>query len=44
MDLIRNAQVTAEFFYAAYPEISCRDVQKMKRLSAAVSEMLDAAT
>jgi hypothetical protein len=44
MNLIRNAQVTAEFFYAAYPEISCRDVQKMKRLSAAVSEMLDAAT
>ena len=44
MDLIRNAQITAEFFYAAYPEISCRDVQKMKRLSAAVSEMLDAAT
>src|ERR1700680_1318901 len=44
MDLIRNAQVTAEFFYAAYPEVSCRDVQKMKRLSAAVSEMLDAAS
>jgi hypothetical protein len=42
MELVRSAQVTAEFFYAAYPEISRRDVEKMQRLSRAVNEMMDA--
>jgi hypothetical protein len=43
-ELIRSAQITAEFFYAAYPDVSCRDVEKMQRLSRAVGEMLDAAS
>lgn len=33
----------AEFFYAANPEVSARDVAKMKKLSTAVRDMLDAA-
>jgi hypothetical protein len=44
MELIRNAQITAEFFYAAYPEVSRRDVEKMQRMSHAVGELLDAAS
>lgn len=43
-DLVKNAQVTAEFFYAANPDVTVRDVAKMRRLSGAVSEMLDAAS
>lgn len=34
----------AEFFYASNPDLSVRDVQKMNRLSDAVSEFLDAAS
>lgn len=33
----------AEFFYCANPESSARDVKKMKKLSDAVRDMLDAA-
>lgn len=36
--------VQADFFYAANPDVTVRDVAKMKRLSSAVSEMLDAAS
>jgi hypothetical protein len=43
-DLVHNSQITAEFFYAAFPDISRRDIEKMHRLSGAVSELLDAAT
>src|SRR5215468_7668329 len=32
-----------DFFFAANPDITVRDVAKMKRLSGAVSELLDAA-
>lgn len=34
----------AEFFYASNPDLTVRDVQKMKRLSDAVAEFLDAAS
>ncbi len=34
----------AEFFYASNPELTVRDVQKMKRLTNAVAELLDAAS
>jgi hypothetical protein len=34
---------TAEFFYVSNSDVSVRDVQKMKRLSQAVSDLLDAA-
>jgi hypothetical protein len=44
VELVLNAVVEAEFFYAAYPEVTCRDVEKMQRLSNAVSELLDAAS
>ena len=43
-DLVQNAKVEAEFFYAAFPDVSRRDVEKMQRLSNAVSAMLDAAS
>lgn len=33
----------AEFFYCANPEVTARDVKKMKQLSAAFRDMLDAA-
>lgn len=35
--------VPAEFFYAAHPEASVRDIARMKKVSAAVSDLLDAA-
>lgn len=44
MDFILNATITAEFFYTPYPDVSCRDIEKMQRLSSAVGEMLDAAS
>ena len=43
-DLVQNAKVEAEFFYAAFPDVSRRDIEKMQRLSNAVSAMLDAAS
>jgi hypothetical protein len=36
--------VSAEFFYAAFPEITRRDVEKSQKLSSAVTELLDAAS
>jgi hypothetical protein len=44
VELVLDAIVEAEFFYVTYPEITCRDVEKMQRLSDAVSELLDAAS
>ena len=32
-----------EFFYAAHPDVTVRDLTRMKKLSAAVSDLLDAA-
>lgn len=34
----------AEFFYASNPDVTVRDITKMKKLSKAVSDMLDAAS
>lgn len=34
---------SAEFFYSANPDVTARDVKKMKQLSDAVRDMLDAA-
>jgi hypothetical protein len=42
-ELVHNAKVEAEFFYAAYPDATRRDVEKALRMSNAVSELLDAA-
>lgn len=35
--------VPAEFFYAAHPEATVRDIARMKKVAAAVSDLLDAA-
>jgi hypothetical protein len=42
--LVHNAQVEAEFFYAAFPDATRRDVEKSLRMSSAVNELLDAAS
>jgi len=44
VDFLQTQVVSAEFFYAAYPEATRRDVERMQRLSSAVSAMLDAAS
>jgi hypothetical protein len=44
VELVKRSKVDAEFFYAAYPHVTCRDIEKMQRLSKAVTEMLDAAS
>jgi len=41
---ITGLAYTADFYYVGNPDVSVRDVQKLKRLSAAVSELLDAAS
>ena len=43
-DWIATRMLPAEFFYIGTPEASVRDIQKMQKLSKAVSEMLDAAS
>jgi len=35
--------VAAEFFYVSNPDVTARDITKMKKLSKAVSDLLDAA-
>jgi hypothetical protein len=42
-ELLRNCVVEAEFFYAAFPEATCRDVEKALRVSNAFEQLLDAA-
>lgn len=42
-ELLLNGTVTSEFFYVAHPDVTVRDVHKMKRLSKAFGDMLDAA-
>ena len=44
LELVHNAQVDAEFFYAAFPESTRRDVEKALRIRSAVNELLDAAS
>jgi hypothetical protein len=43
-ELVHNAKVEAEFFYAAVPDATRRDVEKSLRISRAVNELLDAAS
>jgi hypothetical protein len=43
-ELVHNAKVDAEFFYAAFPDSTRRDVEKAVRISSAVNELLDAAS
>ena len=43
-ELVRNAKVDAEFFYAAFPDVTRRDVEKSLRMSIAVNDLLDAAS
>ena len=45
LELVHNAKVDAEFFYAAFPDATRRDVGRSAlRLSGAVNELLDAAS
>ena len=44
LELVDNAEVEAEFFYAAFPDATRRDVEKALRISSAVNELLDAAS
>jgi hypothetical protein len=43
VELVLNAVVEAEFFYAAFPEATRRDVEKALRVSNAFEQLLDAA-
>src|SRR6202047_3533369 len=44
LELVNNAKVDAEFFYAAFLDSTRRDVEKVVRISSAVNESLDAAS
>jgi hypothetical protein len=44
LELVHNSQVDAEFFYAAFPHATRRDVEKALRIRSAVNELLDAAS
>lgn len=44
LELVHNAKVEAEFFYAAFPDATRRDVEKALKMSNAVNELLDAAS
>ncbi len=43
-ELVLGGAITSDFFYAAHPDVSVHDLAKIKRLSKAVGEFLDAAT
>lgn len=44
VDLVFTGAKTAELFYVAHPDVTVRDISKMKKLSKAFSKMLDAAS
>lgn len=44
MKFVLDAVVDAEFFYAAFPEATRRDVEKSLRVSSAVNALLDASS
>jgi hypothetical protein len=44
IDLVLAGTISADIFYVAHPDVSVRDVAKMKRLSKAAGELLDAAS
>ena len=41
--LVLKGALTSDFFYCSNPELTVRDITKMKRLSHALGELLDAA-
>lgn len=41
---VEERLVSADFFYASNPDVTSRDIAKMKKLSKAVSDLLDAAS
>ena len=43
VELVLSSAVDAEFFYAAYPEYTRRDIEKALRVSNAFEQLLDAA-
>ena len=43
-ELVANTHFECDVFYLANPDVTTRDVAKMKRVAGAVSELLDAAT
>jgi hypothetical protein len=43
IQLVVGGAQTSDLFYVAHPDVTVHDVAKMKRLSKAVSDMLDAA-
>jgi hypothetical protein len=44
VDLVVASALTSALFYVAHPDVTAHDVAKMKRLSKAFGEMLDAAS
>jgi hypothetical protein len=43
-DYIANSQVTATYFYSAYPDASVRDIQKAMKIERGLDVLLDAAS
>lgn len=43
IDIVLEGAHTSEFFYCSNPELTVRDITKMKRLSQALNDLLDAA-
>lgn len=44
IQLVTKGALTSDLFYVAHPDVSVRDVTKMKRLSKALSDLLDASS
>jgi hypothetical protein len=44
IDLVVEGALTSDIFYVAHPDVTVHDVAKMRRLSKAFGEMLDAAS
>jgi hypothetical protein len=44
VQLVIGGALTSELFYVAHPDVTVRDIRKMKKLSQAVSDLLDAAS
>jgi hypothetical protein len=42
--LVIEGALTSELFYVAHPDVTVHDIRKMKKLSQAVSDLLDAAS
>ncbi|WP_342364130.1 hypothetical protein [Terrarubrum flagellatum] len=40
---VEERLIEAEFFYVSHPDVSVRDIERMKKVSKAVSDLLDAA-